>query len=63
METQIFMWQDGNFACDCNRADFFGKAKNDFPFDVNHQCGDSRFSVRLTAPDGTRIYSDFAEYM
>lgn len=44
-----FIWSEGNFACDCNRALFFARAK-DGPHatDPNHPCGEDRFTVRLT---------------
>ncbi len=28
-EPSLFMWEEGNYSCDCNRADFFGLADRD----------------------------------
>lgn len=46
-----FMWSEGNYACDCNRAAFF-YGDNDF----DDTCGDHRFSVvSLRLEDGTML--------
>jgi len=51
-----FIWSDGNFACDCNRALFFGRANGGEGDEC--ECGDTAYSVRITAPDGTELYAD-----
>lgn len=38
-----FMWADGNYACDCNRALFFARAGNEPDVDID--CGDSMFQI------------------
>ena len=43
----IFIWEDGNYACDCNRQIFFDGG--DIP------CGDEKFSVNLQNPK-TKLY-------
>lgn len=45
-----FWWEEGNYACDCNRAMEYG--------DEDQSCGDSRFLVRITLPDGTVPYDE-----
>ena len=48
-----FMWSDGNFSCDCNRALFF------YDHDIDIECGESRFAVLgIRIDDGTFVYSD-----
>lgn len=54
------LWQEGNFSCDCNRRLFFeqsieGREGSD---DENIVCGDGGFSVTITGPNGTVLYSD-----
>jgi hypothetical protein len=51
-----FGWSEGNFSCDCNRAQFFAEAKG--LRDPDLPCSDGRFSVRVAANDGSTIYSD-----
>ena len=40
-----FIWTDGNYACDCNRALFFARAAG--AGDPNTACSDGRFVVRI----------------
>ena len=35
-----YLWEEGNFACDCNRAVFFTG-----DHDIVQECGESRFDV------------------
>ena len=51
-----YMWGEGNFACDCNRAIFF--AANDE--DDEHKCGETAFSVQIVDGSGTIVYQDDA---
>ena len=37
-----FMWTEGNYACDCNRALFHARARG-VPEPSNPPCGDERF--------------------
>ena len=37
-----FMWTDGNYSCDCNRALFHARARG-VPEPPNPPCGDERF--------------------
>jgi hypothetical protein len=52
-----FIWSEGNFACDCNRSDFFARAVGETE-DDNSPCGDELFSVRLSDLDGLVLYQD-----
>lgn len=45
-----FWWEEGNFACDCNRADTYG--------DEDQTCGSSRYLVRIMLPDGSVPYDE-----
>lgn len=52
-----FIWSDGNYACDCNRALFFSRAAGEA--DLECGCGSSAFSVRLIAvDDGEVLYEE-----
>lgn len=52
-----FIWEEGNFSCDCNRAAFFAEAEGeDGPEDP--PCGDNAFSVMLTTMDGYPLYNE-----
>lgn len=54
-----YIWEDGNYACDCNRATFFGSeyvddGRKHFP------CGHTAFSVNLRRDDTGEIF--YREY-
>lgn len=49
-------WEDGNFACDCNRGDFFNHAQG--AADSDEACGSDRYSVRLSDADTGAILYD-----
>jgi len=53
-----FIWSDGNFACDCNRAMFFAQMGSE-P-DPNVECSDGLFAVRLKNwKTGEVFYDEF----
>lgn len=54
-----FWWSEGNFACDCNRGDCFHRALTSE--DTDEECGDDRYQVRITLPDGTVPYDEITE--
>ena len=50
-EGFCFLWTEGNYSCDCNRAIFFG--------DDNDECSDGRYYVpHATLEDGTIVPLD-----
>ena len=57
-ECNTYWWEDGNASCDCNRELFFLRAiGEDEPIDT--ECGDDRFSVRLSDADtGLVLYDE-----
>lgn len=52
----LFIWQEGNYSCDCNRALFFARA-NDEDEDC-FDCGESEYSIKIMLGDEC-IYSEF----
>lgn len=40
----LFIWEEGNYSCDCNRRLFFERAKGNDP-GLNQPCGETRYSV------------------
>lgn len=54
-----FIWEDGNYSCDCNRTLFFLRAKDEEePEDP--PCSEGKYSVRLlNAKDRQPYYSEF----
>jgi hypothetical protein len=52
-----FVWSDGDYSCDCNRGIFFCSVAGED--DSNRKCGDTAYSVKITANDGGRVlYED-----
>lgn len=51
-EFADFIWRDGNWSCDCNRAVFFGHP--------DCECGDDRYVVEkiVRVSDGVTVYAD-----
>lgn len=56
-----FIWEEGNFCCNCNRHLFFlwAVGEDEPEDDDGFPCGDSAYSVRITDMTGTELYSDF----
>ena len=54
-----YIWEDGNYACDCNRGLFFGYSIGEKYKDIDHECGDEKFAVNLTLHDGTVFYREY----
>lgn len=53
--TSEYIWRDGNYTCDCNRASFFG---HDVDFDSPESCGEGKFAVRIEDDHGRMLYQD-----
>lgn len=56
-----YIWQDGNYSCDCNRSLFFaraGGASDDESWEQCSECGDGEFFVRVSTPAGFIVYED-----
>ncbi len=47
-----YIWEEGNFSCDCNMELFFERADGREPNGEGLACGDDRFEVCLTSRDG-----------
>jgi hypothetical protein len=52
-----FIWENGKFSCDCNRARLFAEAGGEI--DAEMDCGHGAFSVRIMAVDDAEmLYCD-----
>lgn len=51
-----YIWTDGNYGCDCNRGLFFGYAAGEKGEDIEVECGEGAFSIRIW--DGDKILYD-----
>ena len=61
-ECPEWIWWEGNFACDCNRDLFFGRAANpvyDSDDDEDAKCGCERYSVHIVGADGKVLYDEW----
>lgn len=56
-EGPSFCWSEGNFSCDCNRADFFRRAGGDDD-DQDAECGEGRYMVKIVSADGAVLYDE-----
>jgi hypothetical protein len=55
-----YIWQEGNYSCDCNRELFFERAAGNEPGET--ECGGGRFQVNLENPvTGEIYYREFEE--
>jgi hypothetical protein len=60
-----YIWDEGNYSCDCNRHLFFQWAAgvdtdvldDEDPL-VDHPCSTDHYSVRITTPEGVLLYED-----
>ncbi|MCJ2131390.1 hypothetical protein [Methylobacterium sp. E-045] len=53
--TDNYIWCEGNYACDCNRAQFFAECVGED--DPNILCSDNLYTVSI-AVDGKVVYED-----
>jgi len=57
-DVSHYLWTDGNYACDCNRSDFFAQAKG-IPEDPSKGCGHDKYSAfYATLANGERVMLD-----
>lgn len=54
-----YLWEEGNYSCDCNRALFFYGYEDG----ENYLCGDSRFVVEkiVNRETGELLYSELTQ--
>jgi hypothetical protein len=58
VEHPAFIWEEGNFACDCNRAQFFARAIG-APEPTCPPCGDWRYVIdQITDANGVVVYTE-----
>ncbi len=58
-EPSVFIWEDGNYSCDCNRRLFFARAAGEDE-DWDSECSDGLYSVRVRNKRSGRVfYSEF----
>lgn len=53
----MFMWEDGNYACDCNRRLFFARVNGEDE-DWESDCSNTEYSVKIMLGSQC-IYSEF----
>lgn len=57
-----FIWEDGNFKCDCNRYLFFERANGKECIEEEIECSDGKYSVNIYNPKNKElIYREFDE--
>ena len=59
-ETNRFVWEHGNFSCDCNRHLFWAREANE-PEDDDLACSDGAWRVAFFAKDNSVLFSDMPE--
>ena len=58
--VSTYIWEEGNYSCDCNRAIFFNRAQGQETDIDERQCGDGGYIVRITeAESGEVLYDEF----
>ncbi len=55
-ESAVWLWEEGNYSCDCNRELFFCRAGGDPEPPDEGPCTRDRFTVRITDPSGEELY-------
>ena len=53
-----YLWTDGNYGCDCNRALFFAEAGGEDRREVDIECGETAFEVDYVELGGVRRQLD-----
>ena len=55
--ASTWIWEEGNFSCDCNRYSFYQNAKN-LPDNDDFECSDGKYSVCIINPKTKKILYD-----
>ena len=55
--VNLFIWQEGNQACDCSRAADFARAGGET--DPDRPCGSSAYTIRIRDAAGAVLYSEW----
>ena len=53
-DSLVFMWEDGNYACDCNRSIFL----HELAFDSAWPCSNGKIKVVWLKVGGEEVYSE-----
>lgn len=54
----VYIWEEGNYSCDCNRRLIFARVNDDDDEDWESGCGETEYSVNVFV-DGKLIYFEF----
>jgi len=63
----VYMWEEGNYSCDCNRELFFetiksGKSQMETYWNTGGECSEGRYSVKIAiSEDGSVLYNEIIE--
>jgi len=52
----LYLWEEGNYSCDCNREILFKRAIGIEEIDFEAPCGESKYSVVLKNPKDNKIF-------
>ena len=55
----FYIWEDGNYGCDCNREIFFERIKGKANNEIEVECTEGRYSVQILNMDGAVLYDEF----
>lgn len=58
-ENCFFIWEEGNFSCDCNRHILFHSNSDYDGFIEDFPCGDEFYSVNIYSEGGLILYKEF----
>lgn len=58
LEHSEYIWEEGNYSCDCNRSIFFHSANDPNWNGKSDACGDDKYSVKIIGEDGSVLYED-----
>lgn len=53
-DNEVFMWEDGNYACDCNRSIFLYSLN----YDNALPCSNGKITVISLKQDGVEVYKE-----
>jgi len=61
-ELATYIWEEGNFSCDCNRQLFWWRANKEND-EGETSCGENKFSVNIYSTKGKLVYKEFEEVL
>lgn len=63
LEHNEYIWEEGNYACDCNRSIFWHSALDPKGDHESDECGSDKYSCVVVSDDNVILYDDSLDWV